>query len=135
MGLLESALTDGTQSFKKITRRLSFLTDEASQPVLYIRQIGTEFEYHNSIMLATTLLAEAWIGCRSSADEQTPSETQMNSLKCEVLNAMLPDDPTTRRFTLGGNVFWCRVEGHSDQYPGDVGQQSMCVLPLKITIP
>lgn len=131
---LKNWLADRAPGFKKYTRKELFLTDVNAQPCCFVRKIGAEFEFPNGINQRTTIDAEIWLACPSAKSADVASDTQLNKLVASILNAFAPDSPYGR-FTLGGLAFWCRIEGHSDQYPGDIGSQSLCCLPVKITLP
>lgn len=122
-------------NFQTYTRKEKFLVNVDAQPVLFVRQIGGDYEFGSTIQQTVTMDVEIWIGCAASQDDATPSDTELNVLKKLVLDAFAPDDRWSGRFTLSGAVFWCRIEGHSDQYPGDIGPNSLCALPVKITLP
>lgn len=127
-------LQTATQGFKTFSRREVFLTDINAQPALLLRQVGANYEFQKNIFSRTTIDAEIWIACPATQNSDLPSDTDLNLLKYSVLDAFEPDE-ASGRFTLGGLAFWCRVEGQSEQYPGDIGNQSLCKLPVKITVP
>ncbi len=61
-------------------------------------------------------------------------ETQLNNLLMAIDGAFLPDDPTTGKFTLGGLVTHCWLEGDSDLDPGIFGPQAAAILPVNILV-
>lgn len=62
-------------------------------------------------------------------------ETLLNGLLLAIDSALTPDDPTTGKFTLGGLVTHCWIEGDSDMDPGIFGNQCAALLPLNILVP
>lgn len=61
-------------------------------------------------------------------------ETMLNNLLTAIDNALMPDDPDTGKFTIGGLVTHCWIEGDSDLDPGIFGPQAAAILPLFILI-
>jgi hypothetical protein len=117
------------------SRRLQFAANVASQPALFLRETEEELEYRNIILQLQTLRAEVWIYARAGEDPNVTAGTVLNNLLDSIQAAMAPDDPSTGRFTLGGLVEWCRLEGHVDKEPGDLDGQAMAVAEILITVP
>jgi hypothetical protein len=61
--------------------------------------------------------------------------TELNALFYALDQALLPDDLITGKFTLGGQVTHCWIEGDTDQDPGILGQQAAAILPVHILVP
>lgn len=61
--------------------------------------------------------------------------TQLNALFTALDQVLLPDDPISGKFTLGGLVTHCWIEGDTDQDPGILGQQAAAILPVHILVP
>jgi hypothetical protein len=59
-------------------------------------------------------------------------ETLLNNLLRSIDAALVPDDPMTGKFTLGGLVEHCWIEGDTDLDPGIFGPQAAAILPLNI---
>jgi hypothetical protein len=66
--------------------------------------------------------------------EQLLGETILNLLLAAIDGAMQPDDPNTGKFTIGGLVTHCWIEGDTDLDPGIFGDQCAAILPLNILI-
>ena len=60
--------------------------------------------------------------------------TTLNALFKLVDQAFAPDSPNGK-FTLGGLVEHCWIEGNTDQDPGIVSQQAAAIVPVKILVP
>lgn len=45
------------------------------------------------------------------------------------------DDPSRNANTLGGLVYWCRIEGKVFKDPGDLDKQTMLVVPIVVEMP
>jgi hypothetical protein len=119
-------------SFVTVGRRVKHWGQVADQPALFLRRTGT-LDHHNGSMPITTIEAELWIYCNAGkVPDQAPDET-LTGLEYEVRAALSPDDQN--RFTIGGLVYWCRIEGKSDISPGDQGPQAIARIPVHITLP
>lgn len=45
------------------------------------------------------------------------------------------DNFSTGSNTLGGLVYWCRIEGRTFKDPGDIDNQTLLIVPLLIEMP
>jgi hypothetical protein len=66
--------------------------------------------------------------------EQTLAETLLNNLLQAVDAALVPDNVSTGKFTLGGLVTHCWLEGDSSLDPGIFGPQCAAILPIKMLV-
>lgn len=66
--------------------------------------------------------------------EQLLGETVLNGLLKAIDAALVPDDPMTGKFTLGGLVTHCWIEGDSDLDPGIFDNQCAAILPINILV-
>lgn len=121
--------------FKTIGRRLEHWSQVADQPALFLRRIGASDEAQGDF-LVTTLECEIWIYSKTGANPDAVPDIALGYLEQLVRNVFAPDtDYSDPRFTLGGLVYWCRVEGRSDYSPGDQGPQGISRIPVRITLP
>jgi hypothetical protein len=67
--------------------------------------------------------------------EQLLAETTMNVLLKNIDAALVPDDLVKGKFTIGGLVEHCWIEGDSDLDPGIFGPQAAAILPIHILVP
>ncbi len=123
--------------FQTFGRRLIRWSEVDAQPALFLRRIGAMDQYdHDSSWSITTLDCEAWLYCRAGADPDTAPDTGLTALERLVRQSMAFDDPGgDARFTIGGLVYWCRVEGKTDSSPGDQAGQAISRIPIRITLP
>lgn len=70
----------------------------------------------------------------SGKDSSAIPADDVNDL-IDALEALLPQDEVSGRFTLGGLVYDCYIEGETIKIPGDIDDQGMIVIPLKLLIP
>jgi len=130
-----AALFDTLQAvapFKTASRRTQHWNQVAEQPALFLRHVGTTDQYSGDLSI-TTLECEVWIYSKAGQDPAATPDTDLNELVTAVRQSFAPDDDV--RFTLGGLVFWCRIEGRSDYAPGDQGGQAIARIPVRITLP
>lgn len=66
-----------------------------------------------------------------------PGATIINPLVDAVRAALAPDDPGSNNYTIGGLVYWCRVEGKTVIETGDTDADGYggAVIPLRILVP
>jgi hypothetical protein len=67
--------------------------------------------------------------------EQLLAETTLNNLLKCIDAALVPDDLVKGKFTIGGLVEHCWIEGDSDLDPGIFGPQAAAILPIHILVP
>jgi hypothetical protein len=124
-----------TTGFLTTGRRVIPWEQVAAQPALFLRSGDEDLAYHNIILQAQTIAAEVWIYSKAGEDPDAVPETALNNLLDAVQAAFTPDDPQSGRFTLGGLVEWCRLEGKVQKEPGDVGGQAIAAVDVLITVP
>lgn len=62
------------------------------------------------------------------------AETRLNTLLKAIDAALVPDNLSTGKFTVGGLVTHCWLEGDSDLDPGIFGPQTAAILPINILV-
>lgn len=117
-------------------RRVIHWTQVSDQPALFLRRTGVT-DQADSLFTITTLECEIWIYCNAGQSPDIAPDEVLTGLETMVRSSLAADchDDDGARFTLGGRVYWCRIEGHSDISPGDQGPQAIARIPLRITIP
>lgn len=131
----DAADADYVTGFQTVGRRAKFWGDVQAQPALFIRHTGDDDDWAQTIFSKTTIEVEVWVYSRAGENPDIPPDTALNNLVRCIRESLAPDNPATGRFTLGGTVDWCRIEGHSDFDPGDIDAQAKAVLPIRITLP
>lgn len=116
-------------------RRLKRWSDVSAQPALFLRSADEDLEYNDRSLQMQTMQAEIWIYSNAGQNPDIVPETALNNLLDAVQAAFAPDDQRTNRFTLGGLVQWCRMEGRIEKDPGDTGGQAIAVAEVQITVP
>lgn len=124
-----------TTGFLTFGRRLIPWQQVSAQPALFLREPDQELEYQNIILQVQTIKAEVWIYSKAGQDPNIAPITALNNLLDAVQAAFAPDDPASGRFTLGGLVHWCRLQGKVEKEPGDLDGQAIAVAEVLITVP
>ncbi|MGH6836543.1 MAG: hypothetical protein ACREC9_13605 [Methylocella sp.] len=68
-------------------------------------------------------------------DETAVPSTVLNNLLDGIDTAMAPDSLVTGRFTLGGLVYSCLIDGEIIKAPGDVTGKGLATVSIKIILP
>lgn len=121
-----------TTGFLTTGRRIKHWTQVAAQPALFLRRLGVTHEWSGHLPIVT-LECEAWLYSAAGKDPNAAPDEALGALEQLVLQSFAPDDD--ERFTLAGRVYWCRIEGRADYSPGDQGEQGICRLPIRVTLP
>jgi hypothetical protein len=132
MTALLAHISGAVPSFITTGRRVKHWTQVTDQPALFLRRTGM-LDHHNGSMPTTTMECELWIYCNAGEDPDLPPDSVLTGLEREVRDAFGPDDQN--KFSIGGLVYWCRIEGKSDISPGDQGPQAIARIPVRITLP
>ena len=62
-------------------------------------------------------------------------DSVINPIQDAIDTALLPDDSTTGRCTLGGIVFSAMIKGEVIAAPGDKTGKGLALIPIEICIP
>lgn len=119
-------------SFKSIERRLRTPAQVINQPALFLMHESNEAHWADNSLEIDSVSLKAWVYAKSGPTEIP--DRRMNELVKEVAEALAPDDGETGQFTLGGLVSWCRIDGVTEFFPGDLSDQAMAIVPIKILL-
>lgn len=114
-------------------RRMEHWSVVGSQPALFIRHMSNEYKYEHDTLPRITVNCEIWVYERSGADPDAISDTQLNAIE-DAISTLLSTNDEGGRYTLGGTVYWCRLEGKAEFKPGDMDQQGLMLLPVSILL-
>lgn len=125
-----------TTGFLTKSRRVRHWQQTANQPAFFLRRVGMTDEADGHFIIRT-IECEMWIYCNAGQDEDFAADEALTGLETLLRRSLEPDqtDDDGTRFTLGGLVYWCRIEGRADISPGDQDAQAIARIPLRITIP
>ena len=121
----------GAANFVTTSRKLRHWDDvgASEQPALFVVQKSEVADPQpKGVPTKWTLDVNVYIYVRSS---DVPS-SEINPLLDSVTAALLPDNPITNAQTLGGLVHHCWIEGQIETDEGLLGDQSVCIIPVRI---
>jgi hypothetical protein len=105
------------------------------QPAAFLVTHRELDEYRGLGLLRRRLDLGIW--CYSRSDNsigQTDLDSMMAGFE-EQFGADAVDDYSTNQLTLGGLVYWCRIEGKVFKDPGDIDGQTLLIVPLSVEWP
>lgn len=70
-----------------------------------------------------------------SGDSSELGSTYINYMLEAIEQTLIADTPEKMECTLGGLVYWCRIEGKVIKVPGDLDPQGLLVVPIRMEIP
>lgn len=126
---------NGATTWNTVSNVLRLWGDVSSdqQPAAFLVTHREHDEYRGLGLLRRRLELGVW--CYSRCDS-TPGAPQLDTMM-EAFEAAfnVPDDFSTNSNTLGGLVYWCRIEGRVFKDPGDLDKQTMLIVPLIVEMP
>lgn len=103
------------------------------QPAIFLVTHREFDEYRNLGVMRTRLELLLYIYIR--ADQFSAAQDLDNILE-QILKIFLQaDNFSTNQNTLGGLVYWARVEGRILKDPGDIDKQAMLLVPIMVEMP
>jgi hypothetical protein len=134
-GMTFSAAINGTTTWNTVSNRLRLFSDVAAdqQPAAFLVTHNEMDEYRGLGLLRRRLNLGVW--CYSRSDS-TPGGPQLDTM-LEAFEAAfnIADNFSTNCNTLGGLVYWCRIEGKIFKDPGDLDNQTLLIMPLVVEMP
>ena len=106
-----------------------------AQPAAFLVTHRESDEYRNLGLVRRRLELGVWCYSRSDASAgQTDLDIMLAA--CEAQFGLAAADHNSRNsLTLGGLVYFCRLEGKVMKDPGDIDKQAMMIVPLVVEIP
>jgi hypothetical protein len=130
-----SSPINGASAWVTTSNRLKLFADVAAdqQPAAYLVTHREVDEYRGLGLLRRRLELGVWCYCRSDSQAGGPLlDTMMESFEAAFNVA---DDPSHNTNTLGGLVYWCRIEGRVFKDPGDLDNQTLLIVPIVVEMP
>lgn len=124
-----------TTGFLTSSRRFQFWTQVSAQPALFLKDWDEETEWPSTTLSIRTVKAEVWIYSKAGENVDLAPVIALNNLLDAIESVFAPDLAGTNRFTLGGLVHWCRLNGRVEKMPGDASGQAVAVAEVEIIIP
>lgn len=134
-GMTFSSAINGATTWKTVTNRLRLWgdVDPSLQPAAFLVTHRETDEYRGLGLLRRKLDLGIWCYTRSDSAPGGPDlDTMMEAFETAF---NVPDNYSTNMNTLGGLVYWCRIEGRVFKDPGDLDNQTMMIVPLIVEMP
>ena len=134
-GMTFSVPINGATTWNTVSNRLRLWADVASdqQPAAFLVTHRETDEYRNLGLLRRRLELGVWCYSRSDSTPGGPQlDTMMEAFEAAFIK---PDDFSTNSNTLGGLVYWVRIEGKVFKDPGDIDNQTFLIVPLIVEMP
>lgn len=132
---------EGHRRFKTVSRRVQLFSDVAasSQPACFQAEHTSEESQVTALPYKTTLMANWIIYHCVGKDKKAIPAIENNLIIRGVREALAPkpNDPgfLDKRNTLGGLAHHCFISGRIFRDPGDIDDQAMIVVPIKLLVP
>jgi hypothetical protein len=120
-------------AFKTITRRLKHWSDVSpeDQPALYIEHSGEVTNVVRGQPSRIVLEVNLWVYVFTEGAETGPV---LNPLLDAVELALAPSTTGDHVQTLGGVVHHCWIEGQTQIFEGNLGEEAVAIVPVKILV-
>lgn len=92
-------------------------------------------EYQHLGLTRRRLDCRAYCYSRNDIEAAIGSQTDLDVMVAAFETALAPDDPSRNNCTLGGLVYWCRIQGRVLKVPGDIDGQALMVVPILVEYP
>lgn len=134
-GMTFATAVNGVTTWNTVSNRLRLFSDVPSdqQPYAALVTHREVDEYRGLGLYRRRLELGVWCYTRS---DSTPGQPDLDILMDAFEKAFnVVDNPSTNCNTLGGLVYWCRIEGRVFKDPGDLDFQTMLIVPLVVEMP
>lgn len=134
-GMTFSTPINGQTTWQTVSNKLRLWSDVSSdqQPAAFLVTHKEQDEYRGLGLYRRRLELGVW--CYSRSDS-TPGAPQLDTMM-EAFEATfnVADNFSTNSNTLGGLVYWCRIEGKTFKDPGDIDNQTLLIVPIVVEMP
>ena len=126
-------LVSGISGIKQCTRRLQHWADIPPEelPALYMQHTGETHNPSRGLPDKIVLEVSLWLYVRS---EELAVGPILNPILDAIGQAFVPSITGENTLTLGGVVHHCWIEGQIQIFEGDLGDEAVAVVPLKILV-
>lgn len=120
-------------SLKTCTRRLKHWNDvmPEDQPALYMEHTGELTVPSRGLPPKVVLEVNLWIYVRS---EGAPVGPVLNPVLDAIFDALVPKNDGDHALTLGGLTHHCWIEGQTQIFEGDLGEEAVAIVPVKLLV-
>ena len=135
MGTLEGFLKSRIPEINTWGRRVQHWSKVSAQPAIFFRHTADDDSWSGPGQCITSMEVELWLYCKSGPGKDETPDKVLNKIAQKVRQALLPDDTDSGFCTMGGKVYYVRIEGRSEFDPGDLDDQAKATIPLTIVLP
>lgn len=136
-GMTFNTPINGATTWRMVSDRLRLWGDVPvdQQPAAFLVTHREMDEYRGLGLLRRRLDLGIWCYCRSDNAPGGPMlDTMMEAFEQSfMVNGI--DNPAENLNTLGGLVYWIRLEGRVFKDPGDIDYQTMLIVPFSVEMP
>lgn len=132
-----SSPINGSITWRTVSDRLRLWGDVSSdqQPAAFLVTHREMDEYRGLGLLRRRLDLGVWCYCRSDNTSGAPLlDTMMEAFETAFITNGI-DAPGQNLNTLGGLVYWLRIEGRVFKDPGDIDNQTLLIVPISVEMP
>lgn len=124
----------GATTWVETSRRLKLWgdVDPGSQPAMFLVDHGEDFARDRGVPSKRYWLCHVFAYCRTN--DLIGSEL-VNDMLDGIDHVLVSDDKSTNVLTLGNKVYNCWIEGTVIKDPGDLDDQALLIVPIKILVP
>ena len=125
-----------SSSWLLVSNRLKLWGDVSPdlKPCVYLVTHKESDPYTHLGTLRRTLNYQFWVYLRTSDD--APGQPQLDSLLQSFENTFnVPDNFSSNSNTLGGLVYWARIQGRIFKDPGDIDNDAVMIVPFDVEMP
>jgi hypothetical protein len=135
-GMTFASPINGQSAWVTTSRRLKLWgsVNPAEQPAAFVVAHNEMDEYRGLGLLRIRLHYSVW--CYSRTDDQsTVGDVDLNTMLASFETLFPVTQDSTGSNTLGGLVYWSRIEGRVFKDPGDIDGQTLLIVPIVIEMP
>jgi len=134
-GMTFSSPINGQTTWVTVSNRLRLWADVPpdQQPAAFLITHQERDEYRGLGLYRRRLELAVWCYSRSDSSPGAPDLDVMMQAFETAFNTV--DNPGTGCNTLGGLVYWCRIEGRTFKDPGDLDNQTLLTVPIVVEYP
>ena len=127
------ALLASLPQLKVCTRRLKHWQDVPAedQPALYMEHSGEIAVPVKGLPTKIVLELNLWIYVRNAGDA---AGLVLNPVLDAIEKALQPINEGDHALTLGGLVHHCWIEGQTQIFEGDLGEEAVAIVPVKLLV-
>lgn len=136
-GMTFSSQINGKSTWTTVSQRLRLWSDVSSenQPAAFLVTHRETDDYRGLGLLRRRLELGIW--CYSRTDDPATIGTSDLDVMMQAFEAAFRviDNNSRGENTLGGLVYWCRIEGRVFKDPGDIDNQTLMIVPIVVEMP